>query len=339
MTDGGRVVDVHAHLSVPAVDALVAGSDAVAAQFQGMRTAMGSTSFEVTARMLPQLQEPLTDLDVRLVAMDAAGIDVQVLSPSPMQYHYWADPGLARELWTATNEAMSAAARDERGRFSALGVVPLQHPDQAVEALEHAVVGCGLRGIEISSFARYGDTLVQPSDPRLDPLWARAVELGAVVFLHPLGCTVETSRLDSWYLDNVIGQPLEHAIALSHLIFSGVLDRHPGLRLLAAHGGGFLPTYVGRFDHAWHARSDAHTCERAPSDYISELFYDALVYSPRGLRQLVDAAGASQVLLGTDYPFDMGVTDPVRRLDAACLEAADRELIASGNAARLGLVR
>ncbi|MCZ4585972.1 amidohydrolase family protein [Rhodococcus opacus] len=338
MTDATRIVDVHAHLTVREVDALVAGSPAVVAQFERMATAMGPASFAVTAAMLPQLQESMTDLDVRLRTMDAAGVDVQLVSPSPMQYHYWADPGLAREVWTATNDAMAAVAGDPRGRFSAIGVAPLQHPDQAVEALEHAVVEHGLRGVEVSSFARYGDTVVQLSDPRLDSFWARAAELHALVFLHPLGCTVETSRLDAWYLDNVIGQPLEHAIALSHVIFSGVLDRHPGLRLLAAHGGGYLPTYLGRSDHAWQVRSDARTCERPPSDYARELFYDSLVYTGQGLRHLVEIAGAGQVLLGTDYPFDMGVTDPVQRLDAAGLDPADRDLVAAGNAARLGLL-
>jgi aminocarboxymuconate-semialdehyde decarboxylase len=134
-----------------------------------------------------------------------------------------------------------------------------------VAALDHAVLTCGLKGIEISSFARSADGVIDLSHPGLDALWTRAAELDALVFLHPLGCTME-GRLNRWYLSNVIGQPLEHTIALSHVIFSGVLDRHPTLKLLAAHGADYLPTYLGRSDHAWCERPEAandrraHTC-------------------------------------------------------------------------------
>ena len=204
-------------------------------------------------------------------------------------------------------------------------------------ALDHAVLTCGLKGIEVSSFARSADGVIDLSHPGLEALWARAVELDALVFLHPLGCSVD-GRLDRWYLSNIIGQPLEHTIALSHLIFSGVLDRHPTLKLLAAHGGGYLPAYLGRSDHAWRERSDAHTCERLPSAYMSSIFVDSLVYSAQALRGLVAIVGPDRVLLGTDFPFDMGVADPLGRLDAAGLTPHDRALVAGRNAQRLNLV-
>jgi aminocarboxymuconate-semialdehyde decarboxylase len=199
--------------------------------------------------------------------------------------------------------------------------------------LEDAVTGCGLRGVEISSHAPG----VELSDQRLEPFWARAEELGAVVFLHPFGCTLD-ERLDRFYLANTVGQPVENAVALSHLIFSGVLDRHPRLRVLAAHGGGYLPTYLGRSDHAWHVRPEARGCQRPPSEYLSRLYFDSLVHSPGALRALVAAAGAERVLLGSDYPFDMGVTDPVQRVEAAGLPAEAEQAICSGNAARLDLI-
>jgi aminocarboxymuconate-semialdehyde decarboxylase len=141
--------------------------------------------------------------------------------------------------------------------------------------------------------------------------------------------------LSAHYLGNTFGQPAETALALSHLIFSGTLDRHPGLRLLAAHGGGFLPTYMGRSDHAWSERPDARGCARAPSSYLRRIWFDALVYTPQALRHLVEAAGADRVVLGTDYPFDMGVTDPVERAAAVGLPAADVTAILSGNARTL----
>ncbi len=270
--------------------------------------------------------------------VNAASVDVQLVSPSPTQYHYWADSGLAREIWTATHEGVAALCKAAPQRLAGLGVAPLQHPRLAVEALEHAVLACGLKGIEISSWAPAPDgRIIDLSDSGLNELWARAQELDAVVFLHPMGCTVD-GRLDRWYLENIVGQPLEHAIALSHLIFSGVLDRYPRLRLLAAHGGGYLPSYLGRSDHAWHERPEARACLLPPSQYMRRIAVDSLVYSPEALRALVDRFGAGRVLLGSDYPFDMGVTDPVARLNDAGLPTRDRDLIAGGNAENWGLL-
>jgi aminocarboxymuconate-semialdehyde decarboxylase len=143
-------------------------------------------------------------------------------------------------------------------------------------------------------------------------------------------------RLSSWYLGNIIGQPAETTLALSHLIFGGVLDRHPGLIVCGAHGGGYLPQYIGRADHAYAVRPESAVMKQPPSAYLRQLYFDSLVYTPGAARQLIDAAGAGHVLLGTDYPFDMGVTDPLRRLDAVPgLSRDERAAIAGGTAARL----
>jgi aminocarboxymuconate-semialdehyde decarboxylase len=157
------------------------------------------------------------------------------------------------------------------------------------------------------------------------------------VFLHPFGCTLD-ARLDRYYLSNSVGQAVENAVALSHLIFAGVLDRHPGLRLLAAHGGGYLPTFLGRSDHAWEVRPEARGCAERPSSYIPRLWFDSLVHTPGALRALVAVAGSDRVLLGSDYPFDMGVTDPLDRLVAADLGPDDTQAIRGRNAAALGLI-
>lgn len=333
-----RVTDVHAHALVPDAEALVAGRPELEREQRETARRLGAEALAVTQRVLAATRERLTDLDARLAAMDAASVDVQLVSPSPTQYHYWADAALAREIWTATHEGIAALCQAAPQRLAGLGLVPLQHPRLAVAALEQAVLDCGLKGIEISSWAPAPDgRIIDLSDPELDGLWARAEELDAVVFLHPMGCTVE-GRLDRWYLENIIGQPLEHTIALSHLIFSGVLDRHPRLRLLAAHGGGYLPSYLGRSDHAWHERPDARGCLLPPSEYMHRIAVDSLVYAPDALRGLVDVFGAERVLIGTDYPFDMGVTDPVSRLDTAGLADRDRDLIAGGNAEHWGLL-
>jgi aminocarboxymuconate-semialdehyde decarboxylase len=332
------VTDVHAHAQVAGVEDLVADCPGKNKELFDFAAQMGPESVRVTLQVAEAARRRLTDLDARITAMDAAAVDVQMVSPSPTQYNYWADTVLAKEIYIAANEGIAELCADASGRLTGIGLVPLQHPDFAVVALEHAVLDCGLKGIEISSFAPTADGVIDLSHPGLDALWTRAAELDALVFLHPLGCTVK-GRLDRWYLSNIIGQPLEHTIALSHLIFSGVLDRHPTLKLLAAHGAGYLPTYLGRSDHAWHERSDARTCQRPPSAYMSSIFVDSLVYSPEALRGLVAVVGPDRVLLGTDFPFDMGVANPLSRLDAAGLTPHDRDLVAGRNAQRLNLVR
>ncbi len=207
-----------------------------------------------------------------------------------------------------------------------------------VELLETAVVSWGLLGVEVSSFGQGpgGSRAVDLSDPRLEPFWARAAELGAPVFVHPFGCSLD-ERLDRFYLANTVGQPTETAVALSHLIFAGVLDRHPSLVVVAAHGGGYLPTAIGRSDHAWRTRPEAHACAQAPSHYLRRIYVDSLVHSAEQLRSLVAAVGADRVLLGSDYPFDMGDESPIASVRAAGLGEDVAAAVLGANAVRLGL--
>ncbi len=331
-----RTVDVHAHALLPDVEAVVAGQPGLDAHRALDARRNGAASLAVSGPMVGRRIPLLTQVDRRLEAMDAQGVDVQVVSPSPSHYHYWAAPELARVVCTTANRSITALVAEEPDRLTGLGLVPLQHPELCVELLEDAVLGCGLAGVEISSHAPIGDGTVELSDARLEPFWARAAELGAVVFLHPFGCTLD-ERLDRWYLSNTVGQPVENAVALSHLVFGGVLDRHPGLRLVAAHGGGYLPTFLGRSDHAWTVRPEARDCAELPSTYLRRLWFDSLVHTPEALRALVAAVGADRVLLGSDFPFDMGVPDPVQRLQAADLGPDAEHAIAGGTAATLGL--
>ncbi|MFE7644232.1 amidohydrolase family protein [Streptomyces phaeoluteigriseus] len=323
-------IDVHAHILLPEVEALVDGrpGHADARALDARRN--GPAALAVNGPMVRERIRVMTDVSARLAAMDAQGVDVQLVSPSPSHYHYWADEETAEKVYRLTNEVTAAHCSAAPDRLRGLGLVPLQHPDAAVGALEHALEQ-GLSGIEISSHAP-GREL---SDPAYEPLWTRAEETGALVFLHPFGCTLD-ERLDQWYLSNSVGQPTENAVALSHLIFSGVLDRHPALNLIAAHGGGYLPTHIGRSDHAWSARSDAGAgCAHPPSSYLKRLYFDSLVHDPQVLRELVRVAGADRVLLGSDFPFDMGTDDPVGALRAARLPDADFHAVRGGNAAAL----
>jgi aminocarboxymuconate-semialdehyde decarboxylase len=188
-----------------------------------------------------------------------------------------------------------------------------------------------MRGVEISTAVNG----LELDDPRFARFWARVEELGCVVFIHPFGTSLG-ERVSRFYLQNIIGQPIETTIALSHLIFGGVLDKHPGLKILAAHGGGYLPSYIGRSNHGYAVRPDAHSMQRSPSEYLRQIYFDTLVYTPDGLGHLIDQVGSSQVVVGTDYPFDMGSYDVHALIDAVPgLSAAEREAILGGNAARL----
>ncbi|GGM24831.1 amidohydrolase [Streptomyces fumigatiscleroticus] len=330
MTTNPPTVDVHAHVLLPEIEALVEGAPghAEARALDARRN--GPDALRINGPMIGERIPRLTDPATRLAAMDGQGVDVQLVSPSPSHYHYWADEETAGKLYRLANEATAAHCAAAPDRLRGLGLVPLQHPALAVEALDHALAQ-GLLGVEISSHAP-GREL---SDPAYEPLWSRAEETGAIVFLHPFGCTLD-ERLDRWYLSNSVGQPTENAVALSHLIFSGVLDRHPGLRIIAAHGGGYLPTHIGRADHAWSARSDAGSgCAHLPSSYLKRLYFDSLVHDPYVLRELVRVAGADRVLLGSDFPFDMGSEDPVAALRAARLPEADFHAVRGGTAAAL----
>jgi aminocarboxymuconate-semialdehyde decarboxylase len=325
-------IDVHAHLLLPALHAEVERHDP-----EGVREAAalelrrnGPQSLETSGRMIGERFARLTDLGTRLAAMDAQGVDRQWVSPSPNHFYPWAGEELAAWAAFEANRLIAEHVSGAPGRLAGLGSVPLQHPSRLVACLDDAVLGRGLLGVEIPSFA--GD--VELSDERLDPFWQRAVELGAIVFLHPFGCSLD-ERLDRFYLSNAVGQPAENAVALSHLIFSGVLDRHPGLRLVAAHGGGYLPTLIGRSDRAWHVRPEAHVSADPPSSYLSRIWYDTVVHDARTVRALVEVAGASQVLLGSDYPFDMGSDDPVRDIREAGLPEAVVEAILERNAEAL----
>lgn len=324
--------DVHAHVLLPSLQAEVERRvpDLVREAAALELTRNGAESLAVSGPMVGARIPKLTSVPVRLADMDAQGVDVQWVSASPNHFYLWAPEGLA--VWAANeaNRLVADHVAEAPERLIGLGLVPLQHPERIVECLDDAVLGRGLAGVEISSFA--GD--VELSDERLEPFWARAAELGAVVFLHPFGCSLD-ERLDRFYLSNTVGQPVENAVALSHLIFAGVLDRHPELIVVAAHGGGYLPVAIGRSDRAWRVRPEAQRCAHAPSTYLSKIWFDTVVHDPTALRHLVEVAGESRVLLGSDYPFDMGLDDPVDFVREAGLQPDVVEGILEANAAAL----
>jgi len=325
-----RVVDIHAHVLVPAVEVLVADRPERIAALRAQGEAAGAASTQHNRQLFANEYMPkLTNVATRLAAMDAMGVDMQAVSVSPTQYYYWADRDLAQAIAQTANEHLAELAAAHPDRFVGLATVSLQHPDLAAEQLTIAMKH-GLRGCQISTLIDGAEL----ADRRHDPFWSRAEALGAVVFVHPLGCTLG-DRVQPYYLSNIVGQPIETALALSHLIFGGTLDRHPRLKLCAAHGGGYLPSYIARSDHGYAVRPESRTMAHAPSTYLKRIWFDSLVYTPRALETLVREVGASQVVIGTDYPFDMGTTAPLQQIEQADLSEAARECIRGRNALEL----
>jgi aminocarboxymuconate-semialdehyde decarboxylase len=328
-----RVVDLHSHVATPACQALVEGrvpplplADPFAFWSNEETKAYNAGHF---AAIVPQLTDPARRLD----DMDRMGVDVQALSVAPPQYYYWADPALGRRLARRQNEHLAELVAGRPDRFVGLATVPLQDVEAAVAELDHAVGALGLRGVEICTNVNGLDL----DDPRFRPFFARVADLGVVVLLHPHGFT-DGRRLMDYYLTNVIGNPLESTIALTRLIHGGVLEELPALRLCVVHGGGFLPFYASRMDHAWRQRPEGRhrIPDRPPSSYLRRIWVDCLVYDPAHLGFLVQQMGAGQVVVGTDYPFDMGDDDPVGLVEATPgLSDDDRARILGGNAARL----
>lgn len=324
-------VDIHCHIQCPAADALLRPhADPMAAPI--VRFANDETR-AVNRAQLAGLTHAMTSLELRLQVMDRAGIDMQVLSPAPSHYAYWAEPGLGRDVARLVNDHVAEAVASNPDRFAGLGTLPMQDTGLALAEMERLHRDLGLKGFEIGTSVGTREL----SDPSLRPIFARAEELGLLVFIHPLGFT-QGERMTAHYFINTIGNPLESALAVGHLIFDGVLDQLPGLKICVAHGGGYLPGYIGRMDHAHAARSDCRCCiNHPPSHYLSRLHFDSVVYSARELRRLIDDFGAEHVLLGTDYPYDMAEADPVGHL-AAAIDAGDTETakaVLGGNAARL----
>ena len=322
-------IDMHSHVMVPEAAALVQPhldiSTIPLAKFATPSTQALNRKQEADRR------PNMLDLAVRLADMDAAGIDIQVVMPPPPQCYYTVRPDIAAKATEIVNDGMAAWVAQRPDRFAALGSVPMQDSDAAVAELERCMGKLGLKGVQILTNVA-GKEL---SDPAFAPFWKRAEELGAVVLLHPNGFT-EASRLTRFYFNNVIGNPFDTTLALHYLIFDGVMERHPNLKIIAVHGGGYLGGYSGRIDHAWGARTDCYgDVPLPPTTYLKRVFVDSIVFTPHQLRGLIELFGPEKVLMGTDYPYDMAESDPIGHLASAKLDPATMAAIAGGNARAL----
>jgi aminocarboxymuconate-semialdehyde decarboxylase len=271
-------------------------------------------------------------MDRRFREMDRQGIDVHVISVHPSQFLYFLQPDLSSRIVKMQNEKIASLVAAHKDRFVGFGNVSLQQPDLAVEQLEYAVKQLDLRGFIVGANVNGGEL----SNAKLDPVWKKVEELQTVVMIHPQGFDDVGKRLEgAGALGNNIGFPLDTTIALAHLIFEGVLDRFPGVKIVGAHGGGFLASYIGRFDNCNALQPPCQWMKRKPSEYLRgpQLYFDSLVYSPQNLRHVVDAAGASQVVIGTDFGFPIASTTPVDTvLQTLGLSVEEQRMILGRNA-------
>jgi len=324
-------IDIHAHF-VPAESLKVASE---IGNRHGMELGRNERGREIVTRdgkpFLTQLKAEFSDLDLRLSIMDSQGVDMQALSPASTYFFYWmaAEESLEYAQWL--NDRLADAVAKYPTRLVALGSVPMQDSAKAVGELERAVTKLGLRGVEIATNinGRYFD------DPAFNPFWEAAQTLDALIFVHP-NQVVGADRMKEFNLANLIGNPTDTSLAFAKLIFSGVLERYPRLKFLLAHAGGFLPYTWGRLDRGYRIQdSAAAKIPKPPGEYVKLLNFDTITHSTMALEYLVANFGADHVVLGSDYPYDMGTGECVRQVDALGIGDASKAAILNGNATAL----
>jgi aminocarboxymuconate-semialdehyde decarboxylase len=317
-----KVIDIHAHARVPETWDLV--KDRIKSEGRPGDAQMASPDNASNIH---------NDVEKHIADLDEMGIDVQALSINP--FWYWTDVDLARKIVQLQNEKLAELCAAHPQRLVALGSVALQHPTLAAEQMEDGVKHLGMRGFAIGGSVN-GDDL---SAPKFHPFWAKAEEMQTLIFIHPqsAGQPVDEKRLKgNGFLDNVIGHPLETTLALSHLIQDGTLDLFPGLKICAAHGGGYLPSYPGRNDQCLTAFPNlCKPLKKLPTEYLKQLYYDSVLFTPEDMRHLIAVAGASQVVVGTDYPTLWNRTPVDRILAVPGLKDEERRSIFSATAAKL----
>ncbi|MFY0611488.1 MAG: amidohydrolase [Hyphomicrobiaceae bacterium] len=322
------VVDLHGHMLVAKADDFIR-PHLPADKLDAVKFAPPLTR-ELNVKQNKDRWEELTGLEQRIKDMDRMGIDVMVMSPAPPQFNYMAEAALGHEANQIVNDGLAAGVKQMPDRLVAIGTVPLQDTDLAVSELVRCMTELGMYGVELGANVA-GEEL---SSERLDPFWAKAQELGATILIHPTAFA--SNRFGNHYFTNIIGNPLDTTVAIHYLIFDGVMERFPDLKIVLSHGGAFASHYAARMDHAWGARPDC--CQhitQPPTSYLKKFYFDNIVFEVDQLEFLGKKFGAEHIVLGTDYPFDMGEYDPIEHISQASFSQADREKICGLNAVRL----
>jgi aminocarboxymuconate-semialdehyde decarboxylase len=320
----GPTIDIHAHI-LPEETIRRLSKEAPRLAPKLVAQGDGSTVLEIAGQVVQRPMPPQCwDLDRRLADMDAHDIDRQAICAMVQTFFYNQEPALGLACAALQNDEIAAVVRRHPDRFVALASLPLQDPLSAADELARAVRKLGLRGAQIGTNVN-GRNL---DDPVLEPVWVVANELKAFVLVHPHGDILPGDRLKSYYMRNFVGLPFETTMAGAALVFGGVIERHPDINFCLCHGGGFLPYQAGRFVHAFNVRAEAKARLRgSPQDSLARLHYDSIVHSSRALEFLIATAGPDRVLMGSDYPFDMGEFDCVKRVEALAIAPTVRDAV------------
>jgi len=323
-------IDLHAHVIVPAIAHDAAPDEAWRPRVR--RDAGGAQVVELDGRSIRSAVQEFVDVDAIVAAQEAAGVDRTVLCPWVPLLWYDVAPVEALARARIQNEALAALARSRPDRIAALGTVPLQDPGLAAGELERLMGDRALAGVEVAASVD-GAYL---GDGRFEVFWTAAEQTGALVFIHPTTRGFDLSALGDHYLWNTVGNPMETTVTAAHMVMAGVLERHPGLRVVLAHGGGALPALRGRLRHAHGFQPQARSrLGESVDESLRRFYYDTITHDPELLRALVEYVGAEHVVLGSDYPFDMADARPVDTVRACGFDAAQEEAIVGGNASRL----
>jgi aminocarboxymuconate-semialdehyde decarboxylase len=285
-----------------------------------------------------EVQDNCWDPRRRLEECEVHGVAVQVLSTVPVMFSYWAKPEHTLDLARLLNEHIAEVVRQHPSRFAGLGTLPMQAPDLAIREMERCVTALGLRGVEIGSHVNG----INLDDPSLFPIFAAAERLGAAVFVHPWDMMAK-ERMSKYWLGWLVGMPAETALAICSLLFGGVLERLPNLRVAFAHGGGSFSGTFGRIEHAFHVRPDLCAVDnpKSPRSYLGKFYLDSLVHDADALRSLIRLVGSDRIALGSDYPFPLGEAAPgklIESMDDVSQDAKNR-LLAGTALEFLGLER
>jgi aminocarboxymuconate-semialdehyde decarboxylase len=271
------------------------------------------------------------DIERRLADMDSADVDMHVLSATPQTWLYGQEASVGVAASIIQNDHIAKLVKETPDRFTGIATLPMQAPDKAAEELRRAMRTLGLHGAMFGSNIN-GRNL---DDPSFEPLWAAAAELDAFMMIHPANVAGQ-DRMRSYYLNNLIGNPLDTTIAGACLIFGGVLERYRNLNFVMVHGGGFIPYQGGRWVHGWHVRPEAKVhLKTSPQPYLDRLLFDTILHSKVSLQFLISSVGASRVFLGSDYPYDMAMLDCVRHVRSLDISEADRDTILGDHAASI----
>jgi aminocarboxymuconate-semialdehyde decarboxylase len=273
------------------------------------------------------------DADAKVEGMDRKGIDISVISPTPFIFFYWLADDVAFAASRVINDGIARMAAARPDRLRGMATLPMQNADAAVAELERVVREYGFRAVELGCTVESR----QLSEARFRPVLKRAQELGVFIFAHPHFVGGVKAPLDCYYLANLVGHPLDTVVMAAHLMFSGTLDELPGLKIVLAHGGGYLPYQIGRLAHGYDVRKEPRErCATSPLALLRRFYCDALTHDAAALRFLIERVGADRVVIGTDAPYDMGEEHPLAMLDALPgLSAEQRSRILGLNALQL----